>query len=121
MSHNDEDFDDMFERHKRIIAHQVDQLIKLLNAVKPGCSQFLFTDLIGRIIWNTAATTNAIKNLAECKDDYGISSTLRRHFECKILINYMFTTENRSEVIGRILAYGFFDEIEKLSGKALKE
>lgn len=117
----DEDYVLMFERHKRIVTYQVDQLTKLLNAIKPERSRFLFTDLIGRIVWNATATTNTIKNLAECNDDYGIASILRKLFECRILINYMFTTENRSEVIGRILANGYFDETENFSGSKLKE
>jgi hypothetical protein len=112
------DYEQMLSSNRRRVKVQIDRLTVLLKAVKPAPSNFLFTDLVGRLVWNATATTNAIDQLADKMNDYGVSSLLRKLFECKVLLDYMLTTENRNVVIARIMAYNFFNISNVRAGNA---
>jgi hypothetical protein len=109
---NTPDVEHLLSSNRRRVKVQVDRLKTLLNAIKPAPGNFLFTDLVGRLVWNATATTNAIDQLADQMNDYGASSLLRKVFECKVLLEYMLTTPDKNAVIARIMAYEFFDASE---------
>ena len=98
----EDDLEYILSSNRRRVLFQMDRLLKLLNAIKPAAGNFLFSDLVGRIIWNAAAVTNSINQLTEKSNDYGVGSLLRKLVECKVLVGFMLTADNRSKIIAKI-------------------
>jgi hypothetical protein len=101
----DENIDDLIIRNKFTYSVQVKKLEKLLSKVKPKKGNFLFTDIVGRIIWNACATAKGIELLLEQDYDFGVRSMTRKLFECQILLMHLFQSDDPNKEIARVMAY----------------
>lgn len=107
--------------NKYTFSVQVDRLLTTLQKIKPRPGNFLYWDILGRILWNATATAKSMENLLKFDDHYGFHSLARKLLECKLLIIYLSRTENKSKVIARIMAYEYFDKKQNLTKEKLLE
>jgi hypothetical protein len=103
----EEEWDKLLHRNIFSLECQTIRLNKLLTSILPQKGNFLFTDLIGRIVWHTCATSNTLLILAKNHNDYGIKSLSRKVFECYLLLTLLFNSKEKSKEIAKILCSEF--------------
>lgn len=103
----EEELDTLLQRNIISLEVQIRRLNGLLINILPQKGNYLFTDLIGRIVWHSCATSNTILILAKNYNDYGVKSLSRKVFECYLLLSHLFNSKDRSKEIAKILSNEF--------------
>lgn len=80
MDITEEELEELLPRNKYTFKVSVQNLSSLLKKIKPEKGNFLFIDIIGRLVWNAAAISNSINTLIENNDSYGVKSLIRKLF-----------------------------------------
>lgn len=106
---SEEKLDELLPRNKHTFQSSVNLLYDLLKRIEPKEGHFLFIDIIGRIVWNAIAVSNSMNTLIKKNDSYGVGSLSRKLFECHLLLEYLFSTENKNKAIALIMAYHAYE------------
>lgn len=107
---NEKELDELIPKNINSLKRTISELNILLNCITPEKGNFLFTDLIGRIVYNTCATSNSIMILAKEFNDYGVKSLTRKIYESYIILYFLLNSKNKSKEIAKILASEYSKE-----------
>lgn len=120
METKDDDIEEILVRQKYFFGAKINKIENLQSKIKAIKGNYLFTDIVGRVLWHAVSTSKTIEHLIQNDDAYGIHSIARKLIECSLLLDYLFNATDRNNIISNILAQHYFDKQEE-SDRDLKE